>query len=77
MVACPAHHGQFAPGVGVADERRRVIGKHAGHRRQVADVAVDDSEQSDDRGLVGGDAVEIAHLLGGRLELGWPWQIVY
>ena len=35
--------------------------KHTRHRRQVADVAVDDAEQRDDGGLVGGDAVEIAH----------------
>jgi hypothetical protein len=28
----------------------------------VADVLVDDAEQRDDGGLVGGDAVEIAHL---------------
>jgi hypothetical protein len=34
--------------------------KHARHRRQVADVAVDDAEQRDDRGLICGDAVEIA-----------------
>ena len=30
-------------------------------RRQVADVSADDAEQRDDRGLVGGDAVEITH----------------
>jgi hypothetical protein len=36
------------------------LGKDARHRRQVADVAVDHAEQRDDRGLVGGDAVEIA-----------------
>ena len=33
--------------------------KHTRHRRQVADVAVDDAEQRDDGGLVGGDAVEV------------------
>jgi hypothetical protein len=43
------------------DNRSRIVWKHAGHRRQVADVAVDDAEQRDDRGLAGGDAVEIAH----------------
>jgi len=31
------------------------------HRRQVADVAVDNAEQRDDGGLVGRDAVEVAH----------------
>ena len=48
-------------GVGVADHRRRIVGKHARHRREVADVAVDDAEQRGDGRLVGGDAVEIAH----------------
>jgi hypothetical protein len=38
-------------------------GEHARHRRQVADVAVDDAEQRDDRGLVGGDRVEVAYRL--------------
>jgi len=37
------------------------VGKGARHLLQVADVAVDDPEQRDDRGLVCGDAVEIAH----------------
>jgi len=59
LKASHAHH--FGAGVGVADHRRRVIRKHAGHRRQVADVAVDHAKQRDDGGLVGGDAVEIAH----------------
>jgi hypothetical protein len=31
-----------------ADDRGWIIGKHAGHWRQVADVAVDDAEQRDD-----------------------------
>jgi len=37
------------------------VREYAGHRRQAADVAVDHAEQRDDGGLVGGDAVEIAH----------------
>ena len=37
------------------------IWKHARHRREVADIAVDDAEQRDDRGLVRRDAVEVAH----------------
>jgi hypothetical protein len=37
----------------------RVVRKNAGHRRQVADVPVDDPEQRDDGGLVGGDGIEI------------------
>ena len=31
--------------VGVAHDRRRIVGKDAGHRREVADVSVDDAEQ--------------------------------
>ena len=38
-----------------------IIGKDPRHRRQVADVAVDHPKERYDRGLVGGDAVEIAH----------------
>src|ERR1700730_598200 len=37
------------------------IGKYARHRRQATNVPVDHAEQRDDRGLVCGDAVEIAH----------------
>jgi hypothetical protein len=62
-----------------------VIGKHTRHSRQVADVAVDYAEERDDRGLVGRDAVEVAHLLpalsGGhalnirkRSQLVQPWR---
>jgi len=46
----------------VAHDRGRVVRENAQHWRQVADVAVDDAEQRADRFLVGGDAVEIAHL---------------
>jgi hypothetical protein len=42
-----------------------IVRRHAGHRRQVADIAVDDAEQRDDGGLICGDAVEIAHALCG------------
>ena len=41
-----------------------VVRKHARHRREVADVSVDDAKQRDDGGLVGGDRVEIAHRSG-------------
>ena len=50
--------------VGVADHRGRIVRKHARHRREVADVAVDDAEQREDGGLVGGDRVEIADVDG-------------
>ena len=45
------------------DKVLRITGiwKHARHRREVADIAVDDAEQRDDRGLVRRDAVEVAH----------------
>jgi hypothetical protein len=57
----PAHQYHLAAGVGVSDDRSRIIGKDARHRWQVADVAVDHAEERDDGGLVSGDAVEIAH----------------
>jgi hypothetical protein len=41
----------------VADDRRRIVRKNTRHRRQVADIAIDDAEERDDRCLVGGDAV--------------------
>jgi hypothetical protein len=34
---------------------------NAAHRRQVADVAIDDAKQRGDGGLICGDAVEVAH----------------
>jgi hypothetical protein len=38
---------------------------HAGSNLTAfSDVAVDDAEQRDDHGLVGGDRVEVAHLSG-------------
>ena len=57
----PTHHGEFALGAGVAHHRCGVIGENAGHRRQVADVAVDDAEQGGDCGPVGRDRIEITH----------------
>jgi hypothetical protein len=45
----------------IADDRGRIIRKHARHRREVADVAIDDAEQRDDRGLVGGDVIKVTH----------------
>jgi hypothetical protein len=61
MGSAPAHHGQLATGAGVSNDRRGIIRKHARHRRQVADIAIDDAVQRDDGGLVGCDAVEVAH----------------
>jgi hypothetical protein len=60
----PTHHGQLAFGADVAHDRSGIVGEDAGHRRQVADVSIYDAEQIDDRGLVGGDAVEIVVPLG-------------
>jgi hypothetical protein len=39
----------------VADHRSRTIWKHARHRREVADIAVDHAEQRADGFLVSGD----------------------
>jgi hypothetical protein len=40
-------------------DRSRVVREHAGHRRQVADVSVQDPEKPDDGGLVRGDRTEV------------------
>jgi hypothetical protein len=47
----PSHGDEFGAMVGVAHHRRGLVGKHAGHRRQVADIAIDNAEQRDDGGL--------------------------
>jgi hypothetical protein len=51
---------QLATSCAGPDDRRFVVGKYAGHRREVADVAINDSKQRDDGGLIGGDAIEVA-----------------
>jgi hypothetical protein len=40
---------------------RDVVGENAGRRREVADVAIDDAEETDQRLLVRRDRVQIAH----------------
>jgi hypothetical protein len=55
----PAHHDHFALGICIPDDRRRKIGKHAGHRRQVADIAVQHAEGRNDGRLVGRNRIEI------------------
>ena len=52
--------GEFVTIHGVTHDRSFVTRKHTGHRRQVADMAVDDPEQRDDGGLIGVDRVEVA-----------------
>ena len=51
---------QLALGPGIAHDRRGIVRKDAGHRRQVANVAVDDAEEGGNGGLVRGDRIEIA-----------------
>lgn len=53
----PPHQHHLGARVRVADDRGRIVGKHARHRREIADIAVDHPKQVDDGGLVGGDAV--------------------
>jgi hypothetical protein len=48
----PPHQGHLGASVGVADHRSRIVGEDAGHRREVADVAVDDTEERSDGSLV-------------------------
>ena len=56
----PPHQHQLALRASIADDGRRIVGKHARHRRKVADVTVHHAEERADRFLIGGDAVEIA-----------------
>jgi hypothetical protein len=42
----PAHHGEFALRAGVKDDGGRVVREHAGHRRQVTDVAAHHPESA-------------------------------
>ena len=44
--ACPPRHREFAALGSVAHDRRLVVRKHAGHRRQVADVPVHHSNSA-------------------------------
>jgi hypothetical protein len=57
----PPRRGELAALGSVAHDRSRIVRKHPGHRRQIADVSVDDAEQCDNGGLVRRDRVEIAH----------------
>ena len=52
------HH--LGASIRVADHWRRVVRGHARHWRQIADIAIDDAEERDNRGLASSDAVEIA-----------------
>jgi hypothetical protein len=40
---------------GIAHDRCRIVGKYAGHRLQVTDIAIHHPEEGDDRRLVSGD----------------------
>lgn len=57
--ACPSARSQLATLRADPDDWRRVVRKHARHRREVADVPVDDRKQRADGGLVGRDRVEV------------------
>src|SRR6185503_15245835 len=48
-------------GAGIAHDWRGIIWKHARHRLQVADIAVQDAEEGGDRALIGSDRIEVTH----------------
>jgi hypothetical protein len=56
-----AHQDHFALRTGVPDDGSRIIGKHAGHRCKVADIAVHRANGRVDGLLVGRDRIEITH----------------
>jgi hypothetical protein len=47
------HQDELAPGASVPHDWRGIIGKHARHRLQVADIAVHDAEEGGDCALIG------------------------
>ena len=49
--------------------RCRIFRKHPQHRGKISDVPVDDAEERDDRSLIRGDAVEVAHAVLRRMSL--------
>jgi hypothetical protein len=55
----PARGRKLAAVCAGTHDRRLVVRKHAGHRREIADVPIDDPKQRDDGGLVGRDRVEV------------------
>ena len=57
----PAHHHNLTLTGCVAHDRRWIVREYAGHRRQISDILVHHPEQCDDRRLVRGDRIEIAH----------------
>ena len=59
----PPRRGKFSALGSVAHDRRLVVRKHPRQRRQIADISVDHAKQRDDGGLIGGDRIEIAHLV--------------
>jgi hypothetical protein len=60
--ACPSASASSHSGR-VADHWSWIVWEDAGHLREVADIAVDHAEEREDGGLVGRDAVEVAHVL--------------
>ena len=61
----PPDHDHLTTVSSVAEDRRGTIRKHARHRREVANVAIDEAEQRGDGRLVRRDAVEVADALRG------------
>jgi hypothetical protein len=57
----PAHQHHRALFADIADDGSRIIRKHAGHRGEVSDIAVDLAKQPDDGFLVRGDRIQITH----------------
>lgn len=60
----PAHQHHLFGVAGIADHRCRIVRKHTGHRRQIANIAVHVPEQAGDRRLVGCDRIEITDVDG-------------
>ena len=57
----PTHQHHLFRVPDIADHRCRIVGKDTRHRRQVADIAVQASEETGDRCPVGCDRIQITH----------------
>jgi hypothetical protein len=57
----PTHDDELGSSLRISHDRSKVVSKDAWHGRQIPDFVIDGAKRGDDRGLVRGDAREVAH----------------